>query len=76
MAPLHAALERVQTKAGYIHPFRAGTAVEGRQDAEEFGDVPLRNLGGSPLLIEFTQAAMPKRPDYRPSVWCLSTIVN
>ena len=76
MAPLQAALERMQTKAGDIHPFRAGTAVEGCKDAEEFGDAPPRNLGGSSLLIGFSQAAMPKRPDHRPSVWCLSTIVN
>ena len=76
MAPRHAALERMQTKAGDIHAFRAGTAGEGCEDAEEFADVPLRNLGGSPLLIEFSQAAVPKRPDHRPSVWCLSTIVN
>ena len=46
----------MQAKTGDIHPFRAGTSVEGRQDAEEFGDVALRNPGGSPLLMEFSQA--------------------
>ena len=75
MAPL-AALEGMQTKAGDIHALRAGTSIEGGEDAQEFRGVPLGNSRRSALPIEFPQAAMPECIDHWLNVWCLSTIVN
>ena len=72
----HAALERMQPKAGNIHPFRACAPVQGGQNSEEFPDVLLCNLRRTPLLVEFFQAAMPERPDHDVTVWCVSTIVK
>ena len=43
MVPPHAALGGMQTKAGDIHPLRAGTSIEGGQDTQEFWGVPLGN---------------------------------
>ena len=36
VVPPKAALEGVQTEAGEVHALRAGTAIEGSQDTEEF----------------------------------------
>ena len=51
MVPLHAALEGMQTKAWDIHPLRAGTPIEGGEDAHQFRDVPLSDPRRPPLLI-------------------------
>ncbi len=76
MMPPHAALEGMQTKAGDIHALRAGTSIEGGEDAQEFRGVPLGNFRRLALPIEFPQAAVPERLDHRLNVWRLSTIVN
>ena len=52
MMPPHAALEGMQTKAGEIHALRAGTSIEGGEDAQEFRGAPLGNSRRSALLIE------------------------
>ena len=64
----HATLERVQSKARNIHSLRTSGAVEGRQDAQEFLHVLRSYLRRTALLIELSQAAMPKCPDHLSTV--------
>ena len=73
---LHAALERVQPKAGQIHSFRPATSVQRGQDSRQLRDVARRNLGRAAALVKRLQAAMTERFDHAPSVRCLSTVVN
>ena len=68
MVPPHATLEGVQSKTGDIHSLRTSGAVQGRQDAQEFVHMLLSDLRRTALLIELSQAAMPKCPDHLSSV--------
>ena len=76
MVSPQASLERVQAEAGDIHTYRAGTPIEGGENAQEFRDMPWGDLCRSPLFVEFSQAAMPECPDHLWGVWCRLTIVN
>ena len=76
MMTLPAALERMQPKAGKIHTVWATAPIQRCQDTPEFRHVSRCYAGGVSFLIQFFQAAMPKRLDHWQIVWCLSTVVN
>ena len=68
MVSPHTTLEGVQSKAWDIHSLRTGGAVQGREDAQQFLHMLPSDLWRTALLIELSQAAMPKCPNHLSSV--------